>query len=128
MDIRNRIEFSDILRIRKNGLIYLATPYSHNEMEIREWRYREINKFAAYLIRLGVHVYSPISHLHEITKVGEFPMDFDFWEENCHLFCSLCVGMIIYTQPGWEKSIGVHAEVDFMNERNKPIALMEPVT
>jgi len=63
-------------------MIYLATPYSDPDPEVREFRYREVNKAAAQLISEGHHVFSPISHTHPIAQAGDLPTGWDYWRHT----------------------------------------------
>lgn len=54
-------------------MIYLATPYSHPEPEIREARYKQALWLTNYFLSSGQKVFSPIVYGHHITK--EFSPD-----------------------------------------------------
>lgn len=43
------------------GLIYLASPYSHESAEVREARFHAVVEAAGVLMRAGHVVYSPIA-------------------------------------------------------------------
>ena len=51
-------------------MIYLASPYTHHDPEVRLERYRAVCRAAAGLIRQGRVVFSPIAHSHAITEHG----------------------------------------------------------
>ena len=99
-----------------SGLVYLATPYSHPDPEIREWRFKRVNKVAARLMREGVNVFSPISHTHPIAVAGDLPKGFDFWEQYDREILSHCTKMIVFRQEGWQLSAGVAAELSIAAE------------
>ncbi|MCP4786572.1 MAG: DUF1937 family protein [Fuerstiella sp.] len=48
-------------------MIYLASPYSHSDANIREKRFRDVCRTAARLMRNGDVVFSPIAHGHPIA-------------------------------------------------------------
>lgn len=51
-------------------MIYLASPYTHSDVHVREWRFREACRAAAALLRAGITVFSPIAHSHPIAAFG----------------------------------------------------------
>ena len=108
------------------SLVYLATPYSHNDALIREHRFRVVNRVAADLMRRGVHVYSPISHTHPIAEAGDLPKGWEFWEQYDRSVLSVCVRMIVLKQDGWEESRGVTEEIRISRDIGLPIHYMDP--
>ena len=61
--------------------IYLAIPYSHLDLKIKEWRFNKANEKAAELINQGYIVYSSISHSHPIHLAGKLSWEWEFWEK-----------------------------------------------
>ncbi len=51
-------------------MIYLASPYSHPDAVVREYRFRAACQAAASVMRSGQHVFSPIAHSHAIAEYG----------------------------------------------------------
>lgn len=107
-----------------SGLIYLATPYSHAEAEIRNHRFLEVNRVAASLMREGLHIYSPISHTHPIAMAGEMPKEWEFWQEYCLTMLQSCSKMVVLMQDGWRESVGVQAEINIARKTGMPIEFM----
>ena len=60
-------------------MIYLASPYSHPDPKVREARWREACRTAAFLMKGGQFVFSPIAHRHPIAEFG-LPGGWEFWE------------------------------------------------
>lgn len=108
-----------------SSLVYLATPYSHPNAEIREWRFRRVNKVAARLMSEGLHVFSPISHTHPIAEVGDLPKGWEYWEEYDRTILASCVKMIVFRQEGWNTSVGVQAEIAIAKELGLPIEYVD---
>ena len=96
-------------------LEYLAIPYSHPDPKIREERFNLANLIAADLMKRGRLIFSPISHSHCIDLGGNW----DRWEKFDRIFLELCSGMVVVCAPGWEKSIGVKAEIEIFIELGK---------
>ena len=101
--------------------VYLATPYSHPDPEVREARFRAVNAVAAQLMREGHHVYSPISHTHPIALAGDLPKGWDFWEAYDRAFINWAEEVHVLMAEGWKESTGVQAEVGIAAELGKPV-------
>ena len=103
-----------------NGLIYLAVPYLHPDPKVRQRRFEQANRVAAELMRAGVHVFSPISHVHPIAQHG-LPIGWDFWEAYDRRFVSVCKAMVVLQLRGWEQSKGVQSEIQIMRSLGRPV-------
>jgi hypothetical protein len=106
-------------------LVYLATPYSHPDREVRIARFEAVNRAAAKLMRDGLHVYSPISHTHPIAEAGELPLGWEFWEQYDRAILDACCRVIVLRQPGWEYSMGVQAEIRIAEELGLPVSYID---
>lgn len=45
-----------------NKIIYLASPYSHEDKHVRELRFIQVTDYAAKQVALGNIVFSPITY------------------------------------------------------------------
>ena len=106
-------------------MIYLASPYSHPDPAIRKLRFRAACKAAAALIRAGATVYSPIVHSHPLEAYG-LPTDWKFWERIDREHLARCDDVVVLKLAGWDRSIGVQAEIAIARERHMPIRFAEP--
>ena len=106
--------------------IYLATPYSHPDPEVREARFQLVNAVAARLMREGHHVYSPISHTHPIALAGDLPKGWDFWEAYDRTFIDWAEEVHILLAEGWQESKGVQAEMKIATDTAKPVRFIAP--
>ena len=105
--------------------IYLATPYSHPDPEIRHKRYLGVNLAAAGLIKSGNYVYSPITHCHPLTQLADLPMGWEYWAEFDTAMLQMCHQLTVLKQQGWEESIGVATEIDLAKGLGIPVGYME---
>lgn len=98
-------------------LIYLASPYSHEDPAIRHQRYEAVlNMTAKMILKWGLIVYSPIAHNHHIALMHEERNEsyaFGFWEKFDKKMIARCDELWIYTIDGWKESKGVLAEREF---------------
>lgn len=105
----------------RKPLIYLASPYSHKDEDVKACRFDKINEIAAKLILLGFHVFSPISMSHPIAEASGVPMGgwiiedgkFKGWEAIDTNILSRCDEFWIANLDGWDKSVGVRAEFEY---------------
>lgn len=91
-------------------ILYLASPYSHQDAKVRDRRHDAVCQVAARLIRGGLSVYSPIAHSHYIARhgIGETWLD---WERLDLSMLSRCDGLAVAMLDGWEQSQGVREEI-----------------
>jgi hypothetical protein len=106
-------------------LVYLASPYSHPDPEVREERFQAVARHAAKLMRDGVNVFSPISHTHPIAQY-DLPQGWEFWERYDRAMLGVCSRMIVLKLDGWKESKGVAAEIAIMQEQGKAVEYQEP--
>jgi nucleoside 2-deoxyribosyltransferase len=108
-------------------MIYLASPYSHPDAEVRERRFDAVCRAAAYLIRIGKSVYSPIAHSHPICRYG-LPGDWRFWQHHDSQYIEICDEMVVLMLDGWEQSEGIQAEMGIARELGKPVTFIHMKT
>lgn len=97
--------------------LYICIPYTGME----ERSFKIANQVAADLIKDGFIVYSPISHSHPIATQCGLDLDFKFWEKIDKCFIDWCDIVLIVDIAGWQKSIGVNAELKYAKEKGKMI-------
>lgn len=106
-------------------LIYLASPYSHPDPDMREARFDAVCAATAAMMRDGLLVYSPIAHGHAITMRNDLPLDWQFWSALCEAFVSRCDRLWVLTLGGFDQSVGVAAEVKIAEKLGKPLDFIE---
>lgn len=109
-------------------LIYLATPYSHEDPEVMERRYECAVVAAAELMKQGHIVFAPIVHSHAIGKhIGmqagghANPANHEFWMKQDLPVLERCDELYILTLRGWEHSRGVKEEIECADRLRKPV-------
>lgn len=107
------------------GMIYLASPYSHLDPAIMEQRFHTVCAIAAAMMAGGAHVFSPIAHTHPIAVKGMLPRGWEFWDAFDRHFIAHCEKVIVVKMEGWESSKGVAAEIKIAAELGKPVEYME---
>lgn len=91
-------------------MIYVASPYSHPEVAVREQRFHDACVATARLLASGQPVFSPIVHGHPLVDQG-LPTDWPFWERFACNHLQRCDGVVVLTLDGWRESVGVAAEI-----------------
>jgi hypothetical protein len=104
-------------------MIYLASPYTHPDPAIRRKRFEAACCAAAQLIRQGKTVFSPIAHSHSICQQG-LPIDWAYWEGHDLEFLKVCDEVVVLKLDGWQKSVGVQAEIAIARTLEKPITFL----
>ena len=107
-------------------MIYLASPYSHPEAEVRQRRFDAACRAAAALICQGQTVFSPIAHSHNICCYGA-PSDWRFWQRHDLTFLAMCDEVVVLKLDGWEQSVGVQAEIAAARTLGKPVTFLDVV-
>jgi len=108
-----------------DGLVYLACPYSHPDPAVRFMRAQLASLTAAELMREGSPVFSPLSHSHMMSENGGLPDEWAFWERVDRPILRQCERMIVLKLDGWDKSVGVAAEIKIADELDIPIEYIE---
>lgn len=118
----------------KLGLIYLASPYAprgcsrDSEYIIRNGRYNAAVQAAAWLIKQGYMVYSPIAHSHPIAETDpENLHGHKIWLRIDEEFLNASHTLIILCLSGWENSVGVARETELADSWDMPIFKMLPI-
>ena len=92
------------------GLIYLASPYTHADPAVQEQRYQAALIYSAKLFRAGLHIFSPIVHCHPISLHG-LPGDIEFWQSYCDNMLDRSDSMLVLALDGWRESAGINHEL-----------------
>lgn len=112
-----------------NDLVYLASPYSHADVVVRQGRFEAVCEVASILMMGGTVVFSPIAHTHPIAKYGGLDaLDADFWLKFDQKFIDAAGVLWVLTLDGWKDSHGVTWEINYADNQGKPVGYIDPVT
>lgn len=106
---------------RCSVLIYLASPYSHPDADVRQHRFERACQVAGGLMREGHHIFSPIAHTHSIAVQCDLPLGFDFWRQYDEEMIAACGELWVLMLPMWSQSKGVSAEIALAMLLGKPV-------
>lgn len=105
-------------------MIYLCSPYTHPDPEVRQARCDAACRAAAELMREGRTVFSPIAHSHAICRYG-VPLDWRYWQRHGRRFLEVCDEVVVLKLDGWHKSVGVQAEIAIAQTLGKPVRFVD---
>jgi len=102
-------------------MIYIASPYTHPDPEVRKKRYLQVHHYTRTCMDMGEVVFSPIVYGHEFTGGNEAAISHHYWQRfNEHILIN-ATQMRILKLKGWEESAGIKAELDFAQRNNIPV-------
>jgi hypothetical protein len=112
----------------ENGkeLIYLASPYSHDDAAVRERRFHDVCAAAAALMARGILIFSPIAHTHPIALAGALPTDWEFWKRYDMVMLDASAELWVLMLDGWDRSKGVKGEIEIMRGLGRPVRILTP--
>jgi hypothetical protein len=106
---------------KNNVLLYLASPYTHQDKKIMHERYLLVDKAAARLLKLGVMTYPPIAMNARWNQYEAFDHTWKAWETFDKNLLERCDGLLVLMIDGWERSIGIASEIEYARSLNMPI-------
>ena len=100
--------------MKNKKLVYIASPYSHDDDRVRYENYLKVTKIASKVVSSGSVAISPITYGHIIAEHSEMPTDWNFWSDFCLTLLSRCDTILVCNNMvGWDKSRGVKEEIEF---------------
>lgn len=107
---------------------YLAGPYHHTDATVRHQRLIAHCRAAAYLMKKGEVVFSPIAHSHPIDEVMYGASNHAFWMRQDLPMLALANKLVVLTLDGWKGSRGTTQEIARAEKLKKVIEYMQPIT
>lgn len=114
-------------------LIYLASPYSRNDLygaakrSAETRRFEMVAKAAAFFMDQGHLIFCPIAHTHPLWQYGLQKKDGDWWLKQDFALLRRCNQLWVYMLKGWQESYGVTKEVDLARTLDIPVFYIEPL-
>lgn len=106
-------------------MLYLAQPYVHPYLPIREKRYKE-GLHALYLLqKQGEFVYSPIVHWHNVDVKYNREVPRGYLMEHSKWMVKLCAVLLVLDISGWKESDGVYQEWQWARGYSKVTLLLD---
>jgi hypothetical protein len=105
--------------------IYLASPYSHDDPEIRKARFIQICEIAGDLMKEGYKILSPIAQTHEIAIRCDLPTDIEYWRSWNYALLRHADKLLIAKMAGWDISKGIAWEIKIAKSLDIEIEYLE---
>ena len=106
-------------------LVYIASPYSHEDGMVVYERFAKARDYTAHLMRhtlsTGCVPFSPILHCHEMAQVNDLPIDHEYWMRVDKTFMRHCDEVWVLMLDGWNESKGVKMEIEFAESLMIPV-------
>ena len=106
-------------------LIYIASPYTHDDPKKVVENFEGITKYVAIKVAAGEVLISPITYGHTLLDYKEMPSSWEFWQNFCFSLLINCDRVRVVKMPGWDESTGVAEEVSFARGRGIPVEYVE---
>jgi hypothetical protein len=107
-------------------LIYLSSPYSHEDIQVKHLRYRAALLTVAHYLHEGRYLYSPILHNHPVACYRDLATAQE-WLEYDYVIMDRCDRVWVLEIEGWNLSSGVRAEMYRAESLRKPVSFIDPV-
>lgn len=105
----------------KNGVYYLASPYTSNDSEIMKEIYLKVDEVGYKLLIKGFHLIEPIASTYHKAQRFQLPHEYSFWTTHCRKMVSVSDGVIVLMLEGWETSTGVQDEIKIASDLGKRV-------
>jgi hypothetical protein len=109
----------------ENPRVYLGSPFTHPEKNVRMDRHGRTTRILTILLRAGFLVYEPIAHYLDAGEIMG-PMPGEFWDRLNHTFLDEWANvLVVYQLPGWRESRGLTGEIRRAEANFMPILYLE---
>lgn len=105
-------------------LVYLASPYTHNDESVVEKRIEIYCKVDAVLTHNGIFTAPPLLK-HFIIQHRKLPSDWEYWKHYSQALLSRCDSMIVLCLNGWLESVGVLEEIRYCDDHKIPVTYID---
>lgn len=108
------------------GIGYLASPYSSKSKALMQRRFEAITDLAAKLFESGMILFCPITQSVAIVKKSKKLTGlWSTWQTVDLSFVDKLDYILVVKFPGWDKSVGLQAELDYAITHKKRIMTLE---
>ncbi len=106
-------------------MIYVASPYTHADPEVREKRFTAAFNYTHYLMQTGRTCFSPIVYGHQFHTLKGVPQNFEFWQDLNNTVLILASEVHVLKLPDWELSRGIKQEIHLADQWNIPVRFID---
>jgi len=102
-------------------MIYLISPYTHQNPLVRAERARKVGRVALALAEEGIMSISPVFYGHQLEEKFHVHLPYEFWLSWSRGVMAKCSAAYVVALPGWRESRGVREECKLAVELSMPI-------
>lgn len=110
-------------------MIYLMAPYTHEQHTVRQLRFELITLVLGELMQQFPYdwVFSPITQGHATVPFlpPAVAHSHKFWMQQCEHALREADRVLLLPLPGWRESKGITQELDWCEEWEKPVVLLD---
>jgi hypothetical protein len=106
-------------------MIYVASPYTHDSLAVREHRYLLAESYVLSALREGFAAFSPIYYCHKLAVKFDLPGNANFWKKFNNNMMRRADYVHVLQLVGWRESRGVQYELMMAQELGIPIIYVE---
>lgn len=109
-----------------NGLVYLASPFTHSDPKVQAERVAKMIEITSQLTDThgeNLAFFSPVLYSNTIAHKCNPAAG---WYIHMLIFLEKCDALFVIQQEGWEESKGVQAEIAFALGYKMPITYIKP--
>ncbi len=109
-------------------MIYIASPFSHPDLDVELERFNKITEVAASLTKkYGYAFILPITQSYQLQRIlPSLGGTFANWESIDLTFISHSDEVWVIKMEGWDRSVGVMAEIKFATGLDIPVKYLNP--
>lgn len=100
-------------------MIYVAGPYYHADAAVIERRMELVYTLLAQLTARGNNVVTPML-MHAVVLRYDLPNNYEYWGKLSEDLLSRCDEMVVLKTEGWDKSMGLMAEIKLCEAKGIP--------
>lgn len=101
---------------KMNELTYVASPYTSEDPEVMNERYKMVTAYITECVNKGEVVISPVMYCRLFGTIHDRRAWADFWPDFCLLILVKCEYLRVVKMDGWKLSVGVSAEISFARD------------
>jgi hypothetical protein len=126
-EVQNALKDLQLRNRETQGFIYVASPFSHSDPEVRHKRYLRAMWYTMSLLKNRQWAYSPIVHCYEMARLHDLATDAIFWMDYNFALLSQARELHVLCLDGWKDSVGVKGEVAFWRHgKGTSVKFVEP--
>lgn len=109
------------------GLVYLASPYTHDDVYVREDRFLLSCKACAFAFNeWRLNITSAIVFTHPLLTRYTMPVEWEFWAHYDEKVIDTCEEVWVLCIPGFTHSVGTNSEIALAKAKGKRVRYMIP--